>query len=54
MTLPMTIAAARKMEMSPEKVGDALIWGGSTGPWLVRLCPYIAYTLVSLSIKLRI
>ena len=27
MTLLVTIAAARKMEMSPEKIDDARIWG---------------------------
>ena len=27
MTLPVTIAAVRKIEMSPEKIDDARIWG---------------------------
>ena len=32
MTLPVTIAAARKIERLPEKIDDTRIWGGLQPP----------------------
>ena len=37
MILPMAIAAARKMKMSPEKIDDTRLRGGLQPPGLVRL-----------------